>query len=127
MDISRRKFLLKTMGVAGACALMDTLRLAKASTSTPLHTDRYFVFANFLGGWDAILTTDPKDPELYDDDELTVAEYGVETGYGDLGLSSDPRIFTDVDGLILGPVSVTWKNCQSDRCRSWNDRDIGRT
>ena len=59
---------------------------------TPLHTDRYFVFAILLGGWDAILTTDPKDPELYDDDELTVAEYGVETGYGDLGLSSDPQI-----------------------------------
>lgn len=103
MDISRRNFLIKTMGVGGALALMDTLRLAKASTSTPLHTDRYFVFAHFLGGWDAILTTDPKDPALYDDDELTVAEYGVETGYGDLGLSSDPRIFTDVDGLILGP------------------------
>ena len=110
MDISRRQFLLKTMGTAGACALMDTLRLAKASTSTPLHTDRYFVFANFLGGWDAILTTDPKDPELYDDAELTVAEYGVETGYGELGLASDPRIFTEVEDLILGPYIGNLQN-----------------
>ena len=103
MNISRRKFLMKTMGVAGAFALMDTLRLAKATSATPLYTDRYFVFANFLGGWDAILTTDPKDPELYNDTELTVAEYGVETGYSALGLDPDPRIFTDVEDLILGP------------------------
>ena len=56
----------------------------------------------FLGGWDAILTTDPKDPELYDDDELTVAEYGVETGYGDLGLSSD-LVFLPMSMGSFGP------------------------
>ena len=103
MELSRRKFLLNTLGAGSALALMDVLRIAKASNRIPPVTDRYFVFANFLGGWDAILTIDPKDPALYDDDELTIAEYGVQTGYSQLSLPSDPRIVTDVDGLILGP------------------------
>ena len=55
------------------------------------------------------MTTDPKDPALYDDDELTVAEYGVETGYGDLGLSSDPRILPMSMGLFWDPILVTWR------------------
>ena len=54
-----------------------------------------------LGGWDAILCTDPKDPLFYDDDELTVAGY-VETGYSRLNLAPD-LVATDVEGLTFGP------------------------
>ena len=54
MELSRRKFLLNTLGAGSALALMDVLRIAKASNRIPPVTDRYFVFANFLGGWDAI-------------------------------------------------------------------------
>jgi len=84
-------------------ALSNLLTTAKASNTTPTVTDQHFVFAYFLGGWDAIISVDPKDPALYDDDELTIAEFGIETGYGKLGFTEDPRIFTDVDGLVFGP------------------------
>ena len=103
MDAARRKFLLSTLGATGTMALSNLLTTARASNANPTVTDQHFVFAHFLGGWDAILTVDPKDPEIYDDNELTVAEFGVETGYGSLGFTDDPRIFTDVDGLIFGP------------------------
>ena len=39
---------------------------------------------------------------IYDDNELTVAEFGVETGYGALGFT-EIEDFTDVDGLVFGP------------------------
>ena len=103
MDAARRKFLLATLGASGAMTLSNLLTTARASNATPTNTDQHFVFAHFLGGWDTILCVDPKDPAFYDDQELTVAEYGVETGYSTLGFSEDPRIFTDVEGLVFGP------------------------
>ena len=105
MDPTRRTFLLGALGASGTLALTDLLSIAKASNATPTVTDQYFVFAHFLGGWDAIITLDPKDPAIFDDTPLTIAEYGVETGYDALGFTEDPRIETDVEGMFLGPYA----------------------
>ena len=103
MDSKRRQFIQGLLGTTGAMTLFDLVSIAKANTIIPPKTDRHFVFAYFTGGWDAILTVDPKDPLFYDDTESTIAEYGVQTGYGILGHTEDPRLFNDSNDLILGP------------------------
>ena len=102
MDAARRKFLLSTLGATGTMALSNLLTTARASNAIPTVTDQHFVFAHFLGGWDAILTVDPKDPAIYDDNELK-QQIRCRASYGSLGFTGDPRIFTDVDDLIFGP------------------------
>lgn len=103
MNWTRRNMLRGALGAGGALALSNWVRLAKAGSALPSTTDRYFVFAVFSGGWDPQLALDPKDPSIYNDTASTISESGVETGYSRLGLGSDPRILSDVDGLVFGP------------------------
>ena len=103
MPLTRRDVLMQSLGAGGALALSQLLPLARASSSTVTDPDRRFVFVYFLGGWDAIISLDPKDPMVYDDSAETVYGTGVQTGYGDLGFTEDPRIFTDVEDLVFGP------------------------
>ncbi|MEC7987801.1 MAG: DUF1501 domain-containing protein [Myxococcota bacterium] len=103
MNHSRRELLQGALGIGGALALTDLLPLAKAEDVTPLHPDRYFVFAIFAGGWDPQLALDPRDPSIYDDSEDTIADVGIQTGYSRLGMGADPRVFTSVEDLIFGP------------------------
>ena len=103
MPLTRRDVLMQSLGAGGALALSQLLPLARASSSTVTDPHRRFVFVYFLGGWDAIISLDPKDPLVYDDSAETVYGTGVQTGYGDLGFTEDPRIFTDVEDLVFGP------------------------
>jgi len=104
MDPLRRKFLLGSLGAAGAATLANVLSVAKASNSVPTVTDQYYVFVYFSGGWDTILSLDPKDPTFYDDQALTIAEYGVETGYGVFNLPEGPIVFNEsAPDMLLGP------------------------
>ena len=103
MPLTRRDVLMKSLGAGGVFALSQVLPLARASSSTVTDPNRRFVFVYFLGGWDPMLSLDPKDPAVYDDAPDTVYSTGVETGYGELGFTEDPRIFTDVEDLVFGP------------------------
>ena len=103
MHPTRRQVLEASIGVAGAATLTSLLRAAKASSSEPTDPHRRFVFAYFLGGWDAIHCIDPKDPSVYDDSTATVQSMGVEIGHRQLGLTPDQAYReTDVEGLFLG-------------------------
>lgn len=103
MHPTRRDILTQSIGLGGAMALSQLLPVARASSAVPTDPHRRFVFVYFPGGWDSIISLDPKDPEVYDDSSETIYETGVQTGYRDLGFSDDPRIFTDVEGMVLGP------------------------
>lgn len=103
MPLTRRQVLTRAIGASGALALSRLLPVARASSATPTDPDRRFVFVYFLGGWDAITSLDPKDPEVYDDSADTVYETGVQTGYSDLGFTEDPRIFTSLEDMVFGP------------------------
>lgn len=103
MPLTRREVLTQSLGVGGALALSHILPLARAASATPTDPHRRFVFVYFPGGWDPIITLDPKDPEVYDDTQATILSTGVQTGYGDLGFTEDPRLFTDVEGMVFGP------------------------
>jgi len=103
MPLTRRQVLKRALGASGALALSRVLPVARASSAIPTDPHRRFVFVYFLGGWDPILSLDPKDPEIYDDSPDTVYETGVQTGYGDLGFTEDPRISTSLEEMTFGP------------------------
>lgn len=103
MKLSRRNMIRSVLGTGGAFALSDLVRVAKAESTTPLHPDRYFVFAVFSGGWDPQLALDPKDPSIFNDSTSTIDETGIQTGYSRLGLGSDPRVHTSVEEMVFGP------------------------
>ena len=122
MHPTRRDILTQSIGLGGAMALSQLLPVARASSAVPTDPHRRFVFVYFPGGWDSIISLDPKDPEVYDDSSETIYETGVQTGYRDLGFSEDPRIFTDVEGIPLARLELDQTRLQelleviSSRC-----------
>lgn len=75
--MDRRDFLIRSGLAAGAFSLGGALmpRAAKAAEAT----DRYFVFCYFEGGWDALLSLDPRDPAEFS--EANMVETGIQPGY----------------------------------------------
>ena len=63
--------------------------------------DRYFIFCYFKGGWDLLLSLDPRDPgEFRDDLKKTTL---IQPGFERLSSSYDELIDTGVDGMVFGP------------------------
>jgi uncharacterized protein (DUF1501 family) len=78
--------------------------------------DRYFIFCYFSGGWDPILTLDPRDPAVFTDD--IVADTRINVGYDRLRdqnreFSADPRIQKSDDvifGPYIGDIADHWQD-----------------
>jgi uncharacterized protein (DUF1501 family) len=68
---SRRRFLLSGLaagsGLATLGGLSPVLRLARASEGAAAvgEKHRYYIFCYFGGGWDALVTLDPRDPAVF--------------------------------------------------------------
>ncbi|HAN29986.1 MAG TPA: transcriptional initiation protein Tat, partial [Myxococcales bacterium] len=88
--LSRRDFLSRT---AAACAGLGALGAAPNplqsiawaagnESSLPKAKDRYFIFCYFAGGWDILLSLDPRDPVKFNAGNLSVTH--IEPGYGQL-------------------------------------------
>jgi hypothetical protein len=68
MNTSRRAFL-RSLGLgAGAFAISQTLRPRRARAAGAV--DRNYVFAYFSGGWDILLGLDPRDPNVFTEDQI---------------------------------------------------------
>lgn len=96
--MDRREFLIRSGLAAGAFSLGGALlpRAAKAAEAT----DRYFVFCYFEGGWDTLISLDPRDPSEFTD--ANVLETGIQPGYDRLpGQFSRQNV--DMGGFKLGP------------------------
>ncbi|MCB9541403.1 MAG: DUF1501 domain-containing protein [Myxococcales bacterium] len=98
MPINRRDFLWRTGLAAGALTLGGGLfgRVARAAGEN----DHYFVFAYFEGGWDILLSLDPRDPREFTD--AVVRETGIQPGYGLLPPQYS-RAPIDAGPFTLGP------------------------
>jgi hypothetical protein len=72
------------------------------ANATPTILDRYFVFAYFSGGWDSLLSLDPKDPSVYTANAVT--ETGIQLGYNLLRNVDEEQFLIDssVEGLTFG-------------------------
>ncbi|MFK7931656.1 MAG: DUF1501 domain-containing protein [Myxococcota bacterium] len=107
MSFSRRNFLVGGASLGGLLTLGATVgnpMLASAGDIVVANPDRYFVFVYFFGGWDVILSLDPKDPGEYTQERLR--DTGIEPGYETLvdeDLPSGYLIDTAVDGMTFGP------------------------
>jgi hypothetical protein len=92
MTINRRSFLRATGLAAGAVFFGDGLSVALARAAGGVDPNRKFVFVYFSGGWDILLSLDPRDP--------ATDGYGTDEA-GDLARFADTRVrlgWTLVDG-----------------------------
>ncbi len=106
---NRRRFLASTLGgLAGAYGLSrfggGVTQLAQAAASAPDigAPDRYYIFCYFSGGWDVLLSLDPRDPSLFSNSAMATTR--IQPGYELLDGIGDP--YADVLGdnsMRLGP------------------------
>jgi uncharacterized protein (DUF1501 family) len=87
--LSRRTMMKAAAGFGGASLLGGLSFKAFADTAALAPPDRCFVFAYFSGGWDVLLSLDPRDPATFTPERI--AETRILPGYGLLaGDSSFP-------------------------------------
>jgi hypothetical protein len=103
--LNRRRFLAGSLAATGGLAAFGGLQplrwLARAAGVEGLTEDRYFVFCYFNGGWDALLSLDPRDPALFHGGN--VKNTFIDPGYErieDYDMTLSP--FGDA-GAMLGP------------------------
>ncbi len=101
-DLLRREFLLRALqgGIAlgGATAVssfdpMASLAWATApgdgTVKAPSTKDRYYIFCYFSGGWDTMLSLDPKDPKKFT--TANIAKTRIEPNYDGLDDDAPPN------------------------------------
>lgn len=102
--VSRRRFLLGSLaagsGLASLGGLSPLMQLARAGIGSPEAADRYFVFCYFSGGWDVLLSLDPRDPADFHGGN--VKKTLIDPGYG-LIEDYDTTLLTTPQGHTLGP------------------------
>lgn len=104
---SRRRFLQNSMlagcGVYTLGAVSPLIRFAEAvegEAQEGIVKDRYYIFCYFGGGWDILLSLDPRDPTKFTTDNIK--DTRILTGYEKLNPSvPEPLIYTDYG--MFGP------------------------
>lgn len=111
MRMTRRR-LLQGLGLtAGAAGLASMGLGAFGTTAQGLvvprafaapRDDLYFIFCYFSGGWDLLMSLDPRDPRVFRDDRKSVTK--IQPGYDKI--TSGPRdiVTTSVPGMVFGPA-----------------------
>ena len=109
---SKTQFSLSTLGATGQwhCPIVDHRR-EQCDTRPAL------CLCPLLGRMDAILTVDPKDPEIYDDNELSRS--GVETGYG--SWLRRTQGFSPMLTVLFLVIYRRSSICLAHQRGSWND------
>jgi len=92
LALPRRTFLKAAAGFAGASLFGGLSFKAFAQASALAPADRCFVFAYFSGGWDVLLSLDPRDPASFTPERIS--ETRILPGYS--LLSTDPSFPVDV-------------------------------
>lgn len=104
-DLNRRTFMKAAAGFGGASLFggLPFKAFAQASLKAP---DRMFVFAYFGGGWDVLLSLDPRDPAVFTDERL--AETRIRPGYNILNAQdasySPTPIIGSGNAISFGPA-----------------------
>lgn len=100
---SRRSLLRGLVGGAGLAtfgALPSFLRLAQAAVDPT--RPRYYIFVYFQGGWDVLLSLDPRDPARFNNSNMD--ETFIQPGYEYLVQPSNAGQLVDAgNGMVFGP------------------------
>src|SRR5690606_15551190 len=86
----------------GAGGLGALARLARGADGD--QTEKFYVFAYFNGGWDTLLGIDPRDPMVFDEDNVGATR--IMPGYGqqaEARFQEAPR--PTAEGILLGPAA----------------------
>ncbi len=75
---SNRRTFLKSLGLGTSAYVLSQGVLPRAAFAQA-NPSRHFVFAYFSGGWDTLLSLDPRDPNVFT--EARVGETGIELGW----------------------------------------------
>lgn len=101
---TRREVLRGALVVGGGLGVLGGLgplaRLAGAQDVQPDAPDRYYIFCYFNGGWDILLSLDPRDPRRFNDGNLRTTR--IQPGY-ELLEGTDGRLVTPREGMTFGP------------------------
>lgn len=104
---TRRSFLRGAVGGAGLAAfgaLTPLQQLAMAQAHNPDGPDRSYVFAYFGGGWDILLSLDPRDPAVFHDGAIRTTR--IQPGYDRLNGSDGQLVVVENsrgEPLTFGP------------------------
>ncbi len=102
-----RRFVLKSMGLGtGAWLLSPTF--APAIRANTRESDRFFIFCYFGGGWDQLLSLDPRDPGKFSDSRIR--ETKIQLGYDRLEAPFKPELIVPSGskieyGPVMGPIA----------------------
>ena len=100
---SRRHLLTGGAAFAGGLAAFQgvrpAMRVAKAADGLE---DRYFIFCYFSGGWDLLMSLDPRDPALFRDDLKKTTR--IQLGWEYLAAEYQEIVSTAVEGMQFGPA-----------------------
>lgn len=102
MNTTRRDLLKGSLLLAGGATLGRWIQptLARAQT----HEDLYFVFAYFSGGWDVLLSLDPRDPAQFTDDDIRLTR--IQPGFDRLpGTPGLVRVGDRTFGPYIGDLA----------------------
>ena len=103
--MTRRKFLFSTLaasGLAAGAGLSLPALLRKGWAGGAMAPDRYYIFAYFSGGWDILLSLDPRDPTQFH--AGNVSQTLILPGYDQLDDDgNDGSLVTAPNGLVFGP------------------------
>ena len=115
---SRRTFMKHSVGLGAGLTAMGALapfrKLARASAATPEVPDRYYVFCYFPGGWDILLSLDPREPQFFNNSTMAVTQ--IQPGYEELvdnNGTNPSQLYYPAPGMVLGPYMgdlVSWGN-----------------
>lgn len=99
----RRDFLRNVLVVGGGLsafggALGGLAQLARAGGAAS--SSRHYVFAYFSGGWDVLLSLDPRDPAAFPEDDL--GDHRIQPAYDQLQSTAAPELIT-AGGITFGP------------------------
>ena len=97
--LSRRALLQGGLGL-GALAAFGAPGIRALGASDAIQSDQYFLFCYFQGGWDLLLSLDPRDPAIFRNDTKKLT--GIQTGF-DLLPGSASLVRTSVDDMVFGP------------------------
>ena len=101
--MNRRNFLslLGGVGLAAFGGLPSLLKLAEAADA-PEAPAQYFIFCYFGGGWDILLSLDPRDPAVFTNE--AISETLIQPGYEELDpATTDGQLITTPEGIVFGP------------------------
>ena len=101
-----RRTFLKALGIGGGAVAMGQLgfldQLAHAQVQNLDAPDRYYIFCYFGGGWDVLLSLDPRDQREFPSSTESLRETRIQPGY-DTQQRPDLDVIRTDDGRIFGP------------------------